>query len=139
MPDSTSSARTTLIIASGVVAISAVILVAGVFAALAIGLGDGNSGDADQTPLITDERAVTVTIKDLAFSPADLTVDAGTAVTWTNEDSTIHDATDREGAWNTEVLSQNDSETITFDTPGSFEYYCTIHPWMEGTITVRAE
>lgn len=137
MSDSTSSARTALIVASAIVAVSAVILVGATVMAFSIGIGDTGSGTADQTPFVTDARSVTVNMKDITFSPADLTIDAGTEVTWINEDAAIHDATDREDAWNTEFLSQDESETITFDTPGTFEYYCTVHPWMEGTITVR--
>lgn len=137
MHDPTSTARTTLIIATAVVAASVLLLIGGVVMALAIGLGDGRSSDPEQTPFVTDERSVTISISDFAFSPADLTIDAGTEVTWANEEAAIHDATDREGGWNTDLLSRDESETITFDTPGAFQYYCTIHPWMEGTITVR--
>lgn len=141
MSDSASTARTTLIVATAVVAASALLLIGGVVMALAMGdqmsFMRGGSDAADQTPFVTDEPSVTVAISDFVFSPADLTVDAGTEVTWTNEDSAVHDATAREGDWRTELLSKGDGQAISFDTPGAFEYYCTVHPWMEGTITVR--
>lgn len=141
MTDSASTARTTLIIATAVVAASACLLIGGVVMALAMGdhmnFMRGSSNAADQTPFVTDEISVTVAIHDFAFSPMDLTIDAGADVTWVNQDSAIHDATDRQDAWRTALLSKDDGETITFDTPGTYEYFCTIHPWMEGTITVR--
>jgi plastocyanin len=141
MPDSASTARTTLIIATAVVAASACLLIGGVVMALAmgdhIGFMRGSTDTADQTPFVTDERSVTITITDFTFSPADLTVEAGTEVTWINEDSAVHDATDRGEDWATELLSKGDSQAIVFETPGTFDYFCTIHPWMEGTITVR--
>jgi plastocyanin len=141
MPDSPSAASTTLIIATSVVVASVFLLIGGVVMALAmgdhIGFMRGSSDTANQTPFVTDEGSVTITISDFTFSPANLTVDAGTEVTWTNEDSAVHDATDREDAWRTELLSKGDSQTVMFDSPGAFDYFCTIHPWMEGTITVR--
>lgn len=141
MPDSASTTRTTLIIATAVVVASACLLIGSVVMALAmgdhIGFMRSSSDTADQTPFVTNEGTVTISISDFTFSPADLTVDADTEVTWTNEDSAVHDATDREDAWRTELLSKGDSQTVMFDSPGTFEYFCTIHPWMQGTITVR--
>jgi plastocyanin len=75
---------------------------------------------------------------DYDFSPRDLTVTAGTAITWTNRDGAIHDAADRAGTWGTGFLSQGESASVTFESPGTYEYECTVHPNMIGTLAVEA-
>ena len=141
MDDQTSGSRTALIVATAVVAACVVMVAGGVVMAIAmsdhIGFMHGRSDTADQTPVVSDEDAVDIAIRDFAYVPDDLTIDAGTSVTFTNEDSATHDAADRGEVWRTELLGQGDSDTIVFDAPGAFEYYCTIHPWMEATVTVR--
>ena len=81
--------------------------------------------------------AQTVTIKDFAFDPADLTVAAGTTVTWTNADATGHTATADDGSFDCRPLAGGASRSFTFATPGTFDYHCAIHgPTMAGRITV---
>jgi plastocyanin len=73
------------------------------------------------------------------FSPNPLTVPAGTSVTWRNNASLAHTATSDSGAWSTGVLAPGQtSSAITFSSPGSFTYHCSIHPSMHGTIVVTA-
>jgi len=73
-------------------------------------------------------------MKDTAFHPVRTSVEAGTTVTWTNEDSyghTVAAATLTDGAtqWSFETgtLNNGDTATHTFDQKGVYEYYCTIH------------
>jgi plastocyanin len=115
------------------------VLVLVVVPVVAILSGAGPFGDdgPKQTPFVTDDDSVTVTIRDFTYFPEDLSVNLGAEVTWLNEDGVIHDATDRDGAWETELLGEGESGTITLDEPGSFEYYCTVHPYMEGRLIVR--
>lgn len=82
-----------------------------------------------------------VTIKGFAFSPATLTVAKGTKVTFTNGDAVAHTVTSgtngtTDGKFDQQVAAGKDA-TITFDTAGTFEYFCRIHPSMKATITVR--
>jgi plastocyanin len=77
-----------------------------------------------------------VSIIDLAFEPAALEVGAGATVTWTNDDSIPHTVTAREGDFNSGVLQSGGSFSQTFSEPGTFEYFCAIHPSMTGTVTV---
>jgi plastocyanin len=98
----------------------------------------GGGGGAPQTPVLSDASEVNVEIADFDFSPRELTVQAGAAVTWANRDSAPHDATDEAGAWGTGTLKQGESATIVFDSPGEYEYLCTIHPNMKATLTVEA-
>ena len=78
----------------------------------------------------------TVTIKDFAFSPAELTISAGDTVMFMNEDSAPHTATADGGAFDTGRLSRGQSAGLTFPSAGSFPYSCTIHPRMKALITV---
>lgn len=78
----------------------------------------------------------TVTIAGFAFSPADLTVAAGTTVTFTNQDQTPHTATADDGAFDCTPLPGGASLSFTFSTPGTIPYHCAIHSFMKGTITV---
>lgn len=122
---------------AGTIAIAVLVLVAVPVAAILAGAGPFGDDGPEQPPVITNDSSVTVTIVDFTYFPEDLTINAGATVTWVNEDSAPHDAADRDETWNTELLNQGDSDAVTFDAPGTFEYYCTIHPFMEGVITVR--
>lgn len=99
----------------------------------------GGGGGAPQTPVLSNASQVDVEIAGFDFSPRDLTVRAGTAITWTNRDSVPHDATDRAGEWGTGYLREGESATVTFESPGVYEHMCTIHPNMRATLTVEAE
>jgi plastocyanin len=78
-----------------------------------------------------------VTIQNFAFSPASLTINVGDTVTWTNMDSATHTATATDGSFDTGNIAQGESGSITFDTAGTFNYICSIHPNMTGTIVVQ--
>jgi len=80
---------------------------------------------------------IEVAIDGFAFKPADITVPAGTAVVWYNNDSVIHTATARDGSFDSGSLSKGDTFSHTFEAKGSFEYYCIPHPYMTGVIIVE--
>jgi plastocyanin len=83
----------------------------------------------------------TITIKNFAFSPATLTVPAGTTVTWTNTDSAPHRMVSDDSApvaFSTPSISTGESAPITFTMGGTYPYHCSIHPSMKGTIVVKA-
>ena len=77
-----------------------------------------------------------VTIKGFAFTPATVTVTAGGSVTWTNEDSAGHTATGEGGSFGTGMINPTGSATVSFNTPGTFRYYCSPHRSMLGTVVV---
>ncbi len=99
----------------------------------------GGAGGAPQTPVLSDSSEVQIEIADFDFSPRELTVIEGASITWTNLDSAPHDATDEAGAWGTGILKQGDDATLVFDMEGVYQYLCTIHPDMIGTLTVVSE
>ena len=72
-----------------------------------------------------------------AFSPATLTIDAGTTVTFLNDDGRDHTATARDRSFDSGILKSGATFVRTFGTPGTFAYFCLIHPDMTGTIAVR--
>lgn len=81
---------------------------------------------------------VEVIISDFTYNPDPVTIKVGESVTWTNEDSAPHTATaqDRE-VLQSGTLNQGESFTQTFDTPGTYEYFCEFHPDMKGVIIVE--
>jgi plastocyanin len=83
---------------------------------------------------------VGVGIVDFAFSPASLTVDVGDTVVWTNSGAAPHTATSDAGqadSWDSGTLATGQTFAHTFSTPGTFSYFCAIHPFMRGSVTVR--
>jgi plastocyanin len=81
--------------------------------------------------------SATVDIDNFAFTPAALTVTAGTTVTWKNEDDSPHRIGDKNGTFKSAALDTDDSFSHTFAAPGEYPYICTIHPYMVGTIIVK--
>ena len=79
---------------------------------------------------------VDVSIEDFAFSPSALLVPAGTTVRWTNNDTVPHTVTSDAGLFDSGTLQPGDSFEFLFDTPGTFGYFCSLHPEMVGTVTV---
>ncbi|MDC9825601.1 cupredoxin family copper-binding protein [Devosia sp. ZB163] len=78
----------------------------------------------------------TVTIKDMKFAPAALTIAAGDTVTFVNQDSAPHTAT-AQGAFDTGPMNPGQGVKLTFSAPGDFAYICAIHPSMKGNIKVQ--
>ena len=84
----------------------------------------------------SSEDGIEVEMDDFAFVPAELTIKAGTKVTWTNKDSAGHDVKAADGSWGSDSLSKDQSFSKVFDVEGTFEYVCTFHPGMQGKIIV---
>jgi amicyanin len=78
-----------------------------------------------------------VSITNFAFSPAVLTIKAGSTVTWTNNDIVAHTVTFTDAA-NSPVLNHGDTFSRTFTAAGTYAYICSIHPFMHGTVNVAA-
>lgn len=79
----------------------------------------------------------TVKIQNFAFSPATLTVTAGTTVTWKNFDDVAHTATSDNGVFDSGSLAKDETYTYTFDEAGTFNYHCTPHPQMTAKVVVN--
>jgi plastocyanin len=78
-----------------------------------------------------------VEINNFAFTPATLTVPAGTSVTWKFDDSTQHTVTADDNSFTSAALGDGKTYMHTFDTKGTLAYHCSIHPFMKGSIEVQ--
>ena len=79
-----------------------------------------------------------VSMKDIKFAPGSISVAVGDAVTWTNNDTVGHDVTgDNFKSGDPGAMQNGDTYANTFDTAGTFDYVCSVHPGMEGSVTVK--
>jgi len=81
---------------------------------------------------------VTVDITKFTYAPKELTIAPGTRVVWTNKDETPHTVTSNDKSFASKGLDTGDKFEHTFAAPGDFDYICTVHPFMTGTVHVRA-
>jgi plastocyanin len=79
-----------------------------------------------------------VTIDNFTFNPQTLTVKAGTTVTWTNQDDIPHTIANPP-TFRSKPLDTEQSYSFTFTTPGTYKYFCSLHPHMTGTIVVEGK
>lgn len=80
---------------------------------------------------------VIVVIQDFVFKPAELTVSAGTKVTWINKDEAPHTATSVDKKFNSGGMDTDDKFSFVFNDKGEYPYFCALHPQMKATITVK--
>ncbi|OBJ94540.1 cupredoxin family copper-binding protein [Mycobacterium sp. 1245852.3] len=88
------------------------------------------------TAPVAPVRGNEVTIDGFAFQPASLTVTAGTTVTWTNRDEEPHTVAASDGSFHSPGMGTGATFTHTFAAAGTFDYVCSIHPMMRGTVVV---
>ncbi|UMZ13665.1 cupredoxin domain-containing protein [Pseudomonas sp. MPFS] len=77
-----------------------------------------------------------IDIREFMYSPHDVQVTVGTRVTWVNDDQIPHTVTETHKLFRSAALDTNDSFSYQFDTPGTYEYFCVLHPQMIGKIIV---
>jgi plastocyanin len=82
-------------------------------------------------------QMVEVKIDNFSFGPQALTIAPGTKVTWTNRDDIPHTVVSTEGVFKSRVLDTDEKFSFTFDKPGNYPYFCSIHPKMTGTVIVK--
>jgi len=78
-----------------------------------------------------------VVIDNFTFGPHDLTVAVGTTVKWVNHDDIPHSVVDGNKAFRSKALDTDDSFSFTFASAGTFDYFCGLHPHMQGKIIVK--
>jgi len=125
------------------VALAAALALAGCGGGGGGGKSDKDSGAAKpaagtQSAPLSGQAAVE--ILNFAFTPQTQVVKAGTTVTWTNEDTTIHDIKDTSplNTPQSKELNKGDTFSITYNQPGTYSYICGIHQYMTGTVEVVA-
>jgi len=101
----------------------------------ATGLFAKPAGQEENRP---GDTKVQVKIDNFAFSPAELTVTAGTTVEWVNRDDIPHVVvSDDKKTFKSKVLDTDEKFSYTFAKPGTYAYFCSVHPKMTGKVVVR--
>jgi plastocyanin len=100
----------------------------------ATGASASPAGTASAAP----QSGAVVDITNFAFAPATLTVPAGGTVTWTNHDEEPHTVVANDGSFHSPGMGTGATYSFTFPTAGTFDYVCSIHPFMHGTVVVTA-
>ena len=90
------------------------------------------------SPNISLAAQANVTMGPNYFSPGNITVNVGDSVVWTNTDTMAHTVTSNTNAFNSGTMQPSATYSQTFNTPGTYQYYCAFHSGMVGTITVLA-
>lgn len=104
-------------------------IAAALAAALVIAVG--------RAPSFAEEAGeVVVKIDNFTFNPARLVVHPGQTVTWINEDDIPHTVASTTKAFRSKALDTDDRFSFTFIAPGTYDYFCTLHPHMKATIVV---
>ncbi|MFW5714162.1 MAG: cupredoxin domain-containing protein [Brevefilum sp.] len=88
-----------------------------------------------------ENEGVEVVMQGNTFQPQEITISTGTTITWTNEDAVDHTVTSGTRGSPTEMFDASvgagETFSFTFDEPGTYEYFCSIHPGMDGTVIVE--
>lgn len=79
----------------------------------------------------------TVQVVNFSFEPQNLSVKTGTTVTWKFQDSAAHNVAAKDNSFKSPDLKKGQSYSYTFTKAGTYSYYCTIHQYMTGTVTVK--
>jgi plastocyanin len=104
--------------------------------AAAVVLASGTRGLAASAEH-SQTSSVEVKIDNFSFGPATLTVAAGTTVTWTNRDDIPHTVVSDDKVFKSKVLDTDEKFSYTFTKPGTYGYFCSIHPKMTGKVVVQ--
>lgn len=94
------------------------------------------STESQPAPSGDAARSEKVEIVEFAYGPDPVVIEAGGKVIWQNEDTAPHTATADDGSFDTDTLEKGKTKSETFKQPGTFPYFCEIHPTMHGTVEV---
>lgn len=96
----------------------------------------GKSMSSDATPKTTS-KTYSVEIKDFAFAPTTITVPVGAKITWVNKDEEPHTVVSTSDAFKSRALDTDEQFSFTFAEPGTYKYFCSVHPKMVATVVVE--
>jgi amicyanin len=105
-----------------------------VFAALLLGLV---AGALLAFGAVAAQEENVVTIDNFTFTASELTVAAGTTVKWVNHDDIPHNVVNKDKLFRSKALDTDDSYSFTFANAGTYDYFCGLHPHMQGKIVVK--
>ncbi len=107
---------------------------AGFLVAIALAIGLAQPSQAEESGAA---KPATVRIDNFTFTPAEITVPPGTTVIWTNGDDIPHTVVATNKAFRSKVLDTDEHYSFTFTAPGAYEYFCSLHPHMQGKVIVK--
>lgn len=84
-----------------------------------------------------DSQKTSVKIDNFTFNPATVTVKAGSTVHWTNGDDIPHTVASTDKLFKSKVMDSNEEFEYKFDKPGTYEYFCSLHPKMTAKVIVQ--
>ena len=90
-----------------------------------------------ETSLAAGPPTADITIDNFSFTPPTVTVKVGTQITWTNGDDIPHTVVSDNQTFNSKVLDTDQKFTFTASKPGTYSYFCSIHPKMTGKVVVE--
>ena len=99
----------------------------------------GRDAVPQKTAESTTKVGAKVSIANFTFTPAEITIAPGESVTWTNDDGAPHGLEYADGAKGTDLLLPGASFSRQFDRSGTYDYNCSVHPYMTGRVVVRAQ
>jgi plastocyanin len=92
---------------------------------------------AHQAPSAAAAASAEVKIDNFSFAPATISVAAGTTITWTNRDDIPHTVVSDDKVFKSKVLDTDEKFSFTFSKPGTYPYFCSVHPKMTGKVVVQ--
>jgi plastocyanin len=105
--------------------------------ATALALSAGTGSNAAMSSGDKPASGAEVKIDNFSFGPASVTVPAGTTITWTNHDDVPHVVASDDKIFKSKALDTDDRFSFTFIKPGTYEYFCAIHPKMTAKVVVQ--
>lgn len=119
-----------------------VLWVVGILAILAIGIGgwymmNNNQSTTNNTNNSQNTTAATINIQNSTFILSTITINKGDTVTWMNNDPMVHRIVSDDGSFDLGDMANGATATHTFNTVGTFDYHCSIHTYMKGTVVVK--
>jgi len=88
-------------------------------------------------PIAKAEAAASVHIDNFTFTPQEITITRGTTLTWINEDDIPHAIVASNKAFRSKAMDTEQNFSFTFSEPGTYEYFCSLHPHMQGKVIVK--
>ncbi|HEX6205168.1 MAG TPA: cupredoxin family copper-binding protein [Solirubrobacterales bacterium] len=98
--------------------------------------GETESTESEAAPSGEASKSEKVDIVEFTYQPDPVVVQAGGKVIWQNQDTAPHTATADDDSWDTGTIEKGKIGSETFKEPGTFTYFCEIHPTMKGTVEV---
>ncbi|HEU4417236.1 MAG TPA: cupredoxin family copper-binding protein [Candidatus Angelobacter sp.] len=105
--------------------------------AVVMAMAVGRSATNNAVPAQNPAAESAVKIDNFVFSPNTLTISAGSTVRWTNRDDIPHTVVSDDKSFKSKALDTDDTFTFTFSKPGTYTYFCSLHPKMTGKIVVQ--